>query len=138
MPKITVIEDNDADILLLEDALRNAGIECEIRVIGDGQEARRYITGGHTAQSRPDLILVDFNIPKEDGLSLLAAVRESEALRAVPVIVWSSTCSDRDQKAATAFGVVDFVVKPGRLEEWGTLGERLRDLLRGAPPAPPR
>lgn len=131
MPTIVVIEDSQADIMLLEQAFKEAAVDCRIRSISDGAEARDYIQTLSSHSQRPDLLLLDMNIPKIDGLALLAEVRHSADLRDIPVVVWSSTRGPRESAAASKLGVTDFVVKPVTLAGWTELACRLSDLARG-------
>ena len=129
--KITVIEDNEPDILLLETALERAGVNCTITALRDGSGARTYIASV-VPPDVPDLMLIDLNLPKLDGLALLKLTQESGSLANVPVVIWSSVRSERQVKELTAFPVVRFITKPLDFEEFMLIGETLRAIVEPA------
>lgn len=124
---IVVIEDNEADVMMLEMTLTQIGVPVAIRSIADGEEAHRFAE--KPADTPPDLILLDLNLHKTDGVSVLARLRKNEQLKNVPVVIWSSTRAPRDQEAVAALGVTEFLVKPSTLEGWAALGRRIQALL---------
>jgi DNA-binding response OmpR family regulator len=130
MNRIIVIEDNEPDLMMLEHALGEAGVAFQLDVIDDGLEARtRFEELDHTELPIPNLILLDLNVPKVDGLVLLQRIRESRRLCEVPVVIWSSTRSSRDLMTAQALRIADFVVKPADLAGWSQLARQLRSIL---------
>jgi len=124
---IVVIEDNEADVMMLEMTLIQTGVLLTIQSIEDGEEAHRFAE--KPTDTPPDLILLDLNLHKTDGLSVLARLRKNEQLKSVPVVVWSSTRSPRDQELVAALGVTEFLVKPATLEGWTALGKKIQSLL---------
>lgn len=123
---ILVVEDNEPDVVLLEDSLERVGVECEVRSVADGVSAREWILA---ARDAPDLILLDLNVPRINGLMLLRDIRASEALKSAPVIVWSSTRASADERALEDLAVIDFKVKPHNVDGWRNLASSLRDWL---------
>ena len=97
--RILVIEDNPADVELLRWALEDAGLDCELTVIDDGRDALDFVLqrGKHAASSPPDLAILDWNLPKNDGLEILEGLRGNHAFDGVPVAVLSSSSSPRDR-----------------------------------------
>src|SRR5260370_28235156 len=92
------VDENPADVRLLRLALDNADLDCELIVIEDGAEALAFVRqqGQDARNSPPDLAVLDFNLPKSDGLQILKAMRENRAFTGVPVAVLSSGLSPRD------------------------------------------
>ena len=114
--QILLVEDNPADIYLFREALKAAGLKFELTVIDNGADglafARRQ--GEHTASSVPDLAVLDLNLPKSGGASVLEAMRQSKDL-------------EREQAWAREVGVERFITKPADLEDFlqiGHVGER--------------
>lgn len=99
---ILLIEDNSADIVLFEEALREHGIVCELVVMTDGGEALRYIreVDGDTSAAVPRLVIVDLHLPKHDGEEIIGCLRSSARFASAKVIVTSSSDSERDREKA--------------------------------------
>jgi CheY-like chemotaxis protein len=127
--RITVIEDNVPDIVLLEHALEKAGLSFELLSIEDGVKALAYLR--ETSVNRPDLVLLDLNLPLIDGLELLECLCRQPDFEQVPVIVWSSAQSPRDLDAVSAFPVSRFIIKPTGLEGFLKIGPIIREVLEG-------
>jgi CheY-like chemotaxis protein len=83
---------------LLRLALKTAGFDCELTVVGDGGEAMAMIgrRGKYAGLAPPDLAILDFNVPKNDGIEIIASMRASEVFRDTQVVVLSSSSSPRD------------------------------------------
>lgn len=111
---ILMVEDNEGDVLLTQLALKDAKISLDLAVVGDGVEAMDYLRqrGKFADAPRPDLILLDLNMPRKDGREVLAEVRADPDLTKIPVVVLTS--SDADEDVARAYGLHAncYVVKP--------------------------
>lgn len=130
LPTIWLIEDNHADVLLVEEALRVHSVACELLIVNDCEKALRLIA---SVSDAPALILLDLNLPKGDGHEVLASLRESRLCRATPVIVITSSewIADRDRVAAR--GVLEYFCKPSQLDVFLELGAVVKRVLRGSP-----
>lgn len=106
---ILLVEDNEGDIVLTKEALREARIRNEVRVARDGQEALDMLR--HT-DSLPHLILLDINLPKIDGLELLGIIKKDERLKQIPVIMLSTSCAEKDILNSYASHANCFITKP--------------------------
>jgi nitrogen-specific signal transduction histidine kinase len=115
--RIVLVDDNPADVGLLRLALDNADLDCELIVIDDGAEALAFVrTQGQDARnSPPDLAVLDFNLPKSDGLQILKAMRENRAFTGVPVAVLSAGLSPRDMAKIQEFTLARYITKPSTL-----------------------
>ncbi len=134
---ILVIEDNEPDIMMLKMALAQAGESDRIQSITDGAEA--LIFANKPVDNPPILIVLDINLLKTDGFSVLEQLRRNEGLKSVPVVVWSSTQPPGDLESVMALGADDFWLKPSTLDEWRSLGRRVSALLKpGETPVPPQ
>ncbi len=95
---ILLIEDNPGDIRLTREALKDAKVTNVLTVVSDGIEALALLhrNGKHATSARPDLIILDLNLPKKDGWELLAEIKSDDELRIIPVIVLTTSTADAD------------------------------------------
>jgi CheY-like chemotaxis protein len=128
---IVLAEDNPADVYLIRQALTEHQVSCDVCVVRDGKSAIRLFSGSQesTGSVRPDLILLDLNLPQHDGIEILKAIRGTEELAHVPVAILSSSESPRDHQAASELGIVRYIRKPLELEAFMSLGKTIKDLL---------
>ena len=108
--ELLLVEDNAGDILLIRHALANEPYPVSIHVAVDGKQALQILAA---RQFDPDLIILDLNIPKLSGLSVLECSRPR-----VPVVVFSSSLSPSEMQRSFELGVRDFIVKPHDLESF--------------------
>lgn len=129
--RILVIEDNGSDVFLLERALKRQAFDFELVHLLNGGEALAFIRGqGAYAEAEvPDLILVDLNLSKYTGEDILHEIRSATRLAGVPVCVWSSSRSRRDEAALKDLGVSQFITKPSGLGQFMEIGKIIKDLL---------
>ena len=111
--RLLVVEDNPTDVMLLQEALRAAGHRHEPQIARDGEEAMSHLRGGG---ERPDLVLLDLNLPRKNGTEVLAEMRADEQLARIPVIVLTSSAAQQDIDECYARGANAFVVKPQDLD----------------------
>lgn len=128
---IVLIEDNIGDIELLRAALEDAGVEHTLTVLQDGAEALRYIRreDGFHASPVPDLVVLDLNIPKHDGLEIVEVMRGSEIFWNVPVVVLTSSSSPRERAKLETLGITRHITKPPDLDEFLRIGGQLKEVL---------
>ena len=95
---IFLIEDNRGDIRLIQEALKNTSVQCEVVVARDGMEAIAYLRqdGEYADAVRPDLILLDLNLPKKDGREVLAEIKADPSLKHIPIIVLTTSRNEED------------------------------------------
>ncbi len=129
---ILLVEDNSADIQITRRALRDSNIPVELIVVRDGQEALDYLLrqGSHAADAawrRPDLILLDLNLPRVTGREVLVQVRRDQNLRLVPVVVLSTSNRLEDVEGLYASGANTYIEKP---QDFGRFVEVLRTIQR--------
>ena len=119
-PLILLVEDNAGDVRLTREALREASIAVELTAVADGEQALAYLRaeGEHAGAPRPDLVLLDLNLPKKNGLEVLEEVKGDPALRRTPVIMLTTSASARDVTACYDRGVNCYVVKPLELDDF--------------------
>jgi CheY-like chemotaxis protein len=119
---IVLVEDNPNDLELTLVALERSQLANEVIVLRDGAEALDYLfrRNGHSDRKagNPAVLLLDLKLPKVDGLEVLKAIRDSEELRSVPVVMLTSSREEPDLQRAYALGVNAYVVKPVEFKEF--------------------
>lgn len=117
---ILLVEDNEGDIVLAKEALKEARIRNKITVVTDGEQALQYLfreNGYHNA-SHPDLILLDVNLPKVNGMEVLEKIKSDPALKIIPVVMLTTSTSEKDVMHAYKNYVNCYINKPIDLEEF--------------------
>jgi chemotaxis family two-component system response regulator Rcp1 len=132
--RILVIEDNGSDVFLLDRALNKQNLEFELVHLLSGSQALAFIRrqGAYADAAIPNLILVDLNLSKYTGEDILREIRKARYLDGVPVCVWSSSQSRRDETLLKHLGVSQFITKPSGLEQFMEIGKTIKDVLAGA------
>ena len=136
--RILLVEDNEADVRLTREALREAGDGVRLTAVGDGEQALAYLRRqeGFSEAPRPDLVLLDLNLPRKNGLEVLDDMRADEALAVIPVIMLTSSAARQDVEAAYAHGANAFVVKPQDLDSFIDLIGTIRGFWLGVAQLP--
>ncbi len=132
--RILVIEDNGSDVFLLDRALKKQDFRFELVHLLNGGEGLAFIRrqGAYADAATPSLILVDLNLSKYTGEDILREIRSAGHLAGVPVCVWSSSRSRRDQASLNDLGVARFITKPAGLDEFMEIGRIIKELVTGA------
>jgi CheY-like chemotaxis protein len=115
---ILLVEDNAGDVRLTREALLEAQVDAELVAVPDGEQALAFLRG---EAATPELILLDLNLPKKNGLEVLEEVKGDPGLRRVPVIMLTTSSSARDIAACYDRGVNCYVVKPLELDDFTAL-----------------
>jgi CheY-like chemotaxis protein len=141
--EILLVEDNPADVGLTREALDDAKVANHLTVVSDGMEAMAYLRreGKYARAIRPDLILLDLNLPKKDGRSVLADVKSDENLKRIPVVVLTTSAAEEDIYRAYGLHANCYICKP---VDFGTFVRIINSLesfwlstVRLPPKAPP-
>jgi chemotaxis family two-component system response regulator Rcp1 len=134
--QILLLEDNAADVYLFRQSLKAAGLNFALTVIEDGADglafARRQ--GKYATSSVPDLAVLDLNLPKIGGISVLEAMRQNTDLERVPVFIMSSSADVREKARARELGIERFITKPAGLEAFLQIGHVVKESLLKSPP----
>lgn len=126
---ILIVEDNDPDVFLVEEALRSQGISAQIERAYDGEEAVAVLSK-LIESSLPDLIIIDLNLPKVAGIEVLKHTRSLKLLDLVPVLILTSSQSRTDRALSLQFGANAYIPKPPTLPEFlSAVGIGIRGLL---------
>jgi CheY-like chemotaxis protein len=112
------VEDDDASFVLVQIVLGEADPEIRLARACDGEQALAMLQNHspYEAEPRPDLILLDMNLPKKNGLEVLQVLKKDESLRLIPVIMFTTSGSGRDREASLNLGAQEYVRKPRTLE----------------------
>ncbi|MDQ2690479.1 MAG: response regulator [Chloroflexota bacterium] len=112
--EILLVEDNPGDVRLTREALRDAKVNNHMHVVGDGIEALAYLhhEGEYATAARPDLILLDLNLPGMNGFELLEAIKTDEDLKRIPVVILTTSQAERDILKGYTLYANAFVTKP--------------------------
>lgn len=127
-PWVLLVEDDSEDARLLSQALRETRAEVSVERLEDGSAVRQWIRHVTRAPgtSRPDLVVLDLHLPDAHGVELLREMREHPALRALPVVVLTSSEADRDVDAAWNAEATTYYVKPANYDEYLRLASDLQ------------
>jgi len=121
---VLLIEDNPADADLTRESLEASRFNIEISVAKDGEEAIEFLGN---ADGRPTMILLDLNLPRKDGRQVLAIIKSDDVLRRIPILVLSSSDSEKDITSCYELGANCYITKPADLKAYraivGTLEE---------------
>jgi two-component system, chemotaxis family, response regulator Rcp1 len=139
-PVILLVEDNPADVRLACEVLEEAGVADGMLVARDGDQAMRMVRrdGEYADLPRPDLILLDLNLPRLSGHEVLAQIKQTPGLRRIPVIVLTTSRAESDISACYEAHANAFLTKPVDLLEFSRLATMIRDFWLGAVQLPQR
>jgi len=96
--EVLLVEDSPGDVRLTREAFKDANVHVNLHVASDGAEAMDFLNreGKHSDVPRPDLILLDLNLPKKDGREVLEEIKQSPVLKSIPVVILTTSASDED------------------------------------------
>jgi two-component system, chemotaxis family, response regulator Rcp1 len=116
--EVLLVEDNPGDIRLTREAFKDARLHINLRVASDGVEAMAYLNreGDHIAAPRPDLVLLDLNLPKKDGRQVLEEIKCSPTLRSIPVVILTTSAAEADVLRSYQLYANCYITKPVGLE----------------------
>ncbi len=137
--QIVLIEDNSADVLLVELALKENGILFELTRFKDGQAAVDSLCAdaGGKDGLHPDAILLDLNTPRSDGFEVLGKLRQNPRLSDVPIAIITSSQAHSDKHRTSLMGAVRYIEKPSQLGEFlSTVGLAVKEMLGAECPRP--
>ena len=106
---ILLIEDDDVDVMTVNRALQDSKVNNELVSIGNGEEAIQYLKDENT--KKPGIILLDLNMPKMDGTEFLKVIKADKALKKIPIIILTTSNSDRDVIETFELGAAGYMVK---------------------------
>jgi two-component system, chemotaxis family, response regulator Rcp1 len=129
VPEILIVDDNPADVVLVREALANSTYRSRLNSVEDGALAMSFLNrkGRYADAVRPDLVLLDLNLPKKNGLAVLAAIKAGPDLRQIPVVIFSTSELREDVSRSYALGANCYVKKPGNLGDFFSAVKSIED-----------
>jgi len=120
MVQILLVEDSPADVELTRQALSEGKVANQVHVVSDGEAALAFVRGEdpYVGVPRPDLMLLDLNMPRKDGREVIEELKSDSVLRAIPIVVLTTSAADHDILHAYSHHVNSYIRKPVRLEEF--------------------
>lgn len=127
--EILLVEDNPGDVRLTREALRDAKVHNQMHVVGDGVEALAYLrrTGPYAQANRPDLILLDLNLPRMNGFEVLDAIKGDDDLKQIPVVILTTSQSEEDIVRGYKLRANAYVTKPVDLDQFIKMIKAIED-----------
>lgn len=118
--EVLLIEDNSGDVLLTKEAFDETGFKEKMIIARDGEDAMDYLykRGPYENANSPDLILLDLNLPKKDGREILAEIKKDDNLRQIPVIVLTTSRSEKDINKCYELQANCYIIKPVGFDEF--------------------
>lgn len=127
--EILLVEDNPGDVRLTKEALKDSKIINNLHVVMDGEEAMKYLLkhGEYKENPKPDIILLDLNLPKKDGREVLAEIKEQKKLKHVPVVILTSSEADEDIVSTYELHANCYITKPVDLDQFSKVVKAIGD-----------
>jgi len=127
--QVLLVEDSPGDVRLTREAFREANGAIHLNVAYDGVEAMAFLrkTGKHVNAPRPDLILLDLNLPKMDGREVLAHIKDDESLRLIPTVILTTSDAEADIAKSYQLQANCYLSKPVQLDAFESLVKSIND-----------
>jgi CheY-like chemotaxis protein len=137
---VLLVEDSIGDARLLQEAFRDANRDIQLHVVRDGLEALDFLahSGAHTHARRPDLILLDLNLPRMDGREVLAHIKQDASLRAIPTVILTTSDAETDIVKSYQLHANCYLRKPVELDKFETLVKSIHDFWLTTVRLPPQ
>jgi two-component system, chemotaxis family, response regulator Rcp1 len=139
-PDVLIVDDNPADVALVREALAGSKHHSQVKSVSDGAEALAFLNrrDKYATAIRPDLVILDLNLPKRDGLAVLAAMKAGPELRRIPVVIFSTSQLHKDILRSYEMGANCYVNKPGNLNDFFFAVKSIEEFWFGFVKLPPR
>lgn len=124
---VLLAEDNAADAMIIEEMLKETGIDSSLTWLKDGEAVLDHFSRGNTA----DVIILDLNMPKMDGHTLIGRLRERDESRRIAIVVLTGSSSPADKERVRRSGIDSYLIKPMGIEEMDDVVRTLRTTLLG-------
>ena len=127
--QVLLVEDSPGDVRLTQEAFRDANPSVALHVASDGVEAMAFLRreGGHARAPRPDLILLDLNLPKMDGREVLVLIKEDPNLRTIPTVILTTSDAEADIVKSYQLRANCYLSKPVQLDAFESLVKSIND-----------
>ena len=127
--EVLLVEDSPGDVRLTQEAFRDANRSIHLHVVSDGVEAMNFLRreGAHVDAPRPDLILLDLNLPKMDGREVLAQIKEDASLKTIPTVILTTSEAEVDIVKSYQLHANCYLSKPVQLDAFESLVKSIND-----------
>jgi len=138
--EILLVEDSPADVRLTREALKEEKLYVKLNVVNDGVEAMAYLRreGKYATASRPDLILLDLNLPRKDGREVLKEIKTDEKLMVIPVVVLTISKAEEDVAKSYHLHANCYITKPIDLDQFSKVVKTIQDFWLTIVKLPPK
>ncbi|HEY2216061.1 MAG TPA: response regulator [Solirubrobacteraceae bacterium] len=137
---VLLVEDDPGDVLLIREAFADHKVGNGLSVVSDGVEAMEYVRGEgeYAGRERPDLILLDLNLPRKSGDEVLAEIKGDPELSTIPVVVLTTSQSEEDVLRSYKNHANAFITKPVDFDRFGAIVHQIDDFFIGVVKLPPK
>ena len=127
--EVLLVEDSPGDVRLTREAFRDANMSIHLHVASDGVEAMAFLRheGAHADAPRPDIILLDLNLPKMDGREVLAHIKEDNSLKTIPTVILTTSAAEADVVKSYQLQANCYLTKPVQLDAFEGLVKSIND-----------
>lgn len=127
--KILLVEDNPADVRLVKEAFKYSKIKTKIYVTEDGLKAMNFLKnkGKYVEASKPDIILLDLNLPRKDGREVLKEIKENNTLKSIPVVILTTSSAEEDIINTYKNNANCYIQKPVDLDQFVSVIQSIQD-----------
>ena len=127
--EVLLVEDSPGDVRLTQEAFNDANRLVHLHVASDGVEAMAFLRreGAYSNAPRPDMILLDLNMPKMDGRQVLASIKHDESLRTIPIVILTTSDAEADIVKSYQLQANCYLSKPVQLDEFESLVKSIND-----------
>jgi chemotaxis family two-component system response regulator Rcp1 len=138
--QLLLVEDNPGDVRLTRETLKDVKLMVDLHVVGDGVEAMAFLRrqGPYVNAPRPDLVLLDLNLPKKDGREVLAEIKSDPDLKRIPVVVLTISTAEEDILKSYNLYANAYVSKPLNLEQFAKITKAIEDFWFTIVKLPPK
>lgn len=138
--EILLVEDNPGDVRLTREALKDNKISNNLNVVEDGVEAMAYLRrqGKYAKSQRPDLVLLDLNLPRKDGREVLAEIKRDPELMAIPVVILTTSKAEQDIVKTYNSHANCYITKPVDLDQFIAVVKSIEDFWLTVVKLPPK
>jgi CheY-like chemotaxis protein len=137
---VLLVEDDPGDVMLIREAFSDHKVGNVLTVVNDGVEAMKYVRGEgeYASAERPDLVLLDLNLPRKSGAEVLAEIKGDPKLTTIPVVVLTTSQSEEDVLSSYKMHANAYITKPVDFERFGQIVHQIDDFFVGIVKLPPR
>jgi CheY-like chemotaxis protein len=136
---VLLVDDDPGDVLLVKEAFEDHKVGNVLSVVSDGVEAMRYVRreGSYADVARPDLMLLDLNLPRKSGIEVLSEIKNDPALSTIPIVVLTTSEAEEDIVRAYKLHANAYITKPVDFEQFSQIVHQIDDFFIGLVKLPP-